>query len=64
VSIVPISRYSVAQRPPFIEQLKKGNLAFNDFPHRGLVKYLDVNEENDAFIALYESDIEPAATHL
>ncbi|KAJ2934552.1 hypothetical protein H1R20_g2527, partial [Candolleomyces eurysporus] len=47
-----------------ILQLKKGNVAFDDFLHRGLVEYLDVNEENDAFIALYESDIEPATTHL
>ena len=30
----------------------------------GLVEYLDVNEENDTYIALYESDIVPATTHL
>lgn len=28
------------------------------------MEYLDVNEENDSYIALYESDIVPATTHL
>lgn len=27
---------------------------FEDFLHEGLVEYLDVNEENDCQIALYE----------
>ncbi|KAF9234585.1 beta and beta-prime subunits of DNA dependent RNA-polymerase [Melanogaster broomeanus] len=47
-----------------IAELKAGNLTFDDFLRRGLVEYLDVNEENDSYIALYESDIVPATTHL
>ncbi|KAF8841029.1 beta and beta-prime subunits of DNA dependent RNA-polymerase [Paxillus ammoniavirescens] len=47
-----------------IAQLKAGNLTFDDFLRRGLVEYLDVNEENDSYIALYEPDIVPATTHL
>ena len=39
-------------------------LTFDDFLRKGLVEYLDVNEENDSFIALYESSIEPGTTHL
>lgn len=31
---------------------------------KGLVEYLDVNEENDTYIALYESDIVSTTTHL
>lgn len=31
---------------------------------KGLVEYLDVNEENDTYIALYEADIVPTTTHL
>lgn len=30
----------------------------------GLIEYLDVNEENDSFIACYESDINMHTTHL
>lgn len=39
-------------------------VTFDDFLHRGLVEYLDVNEENDSYIALYEADIGPNTTHL
>jgi DNA-directed RNA polymerase III subunit RPC2 len=44
--------------------LKKGKVTFDAFLHKGLVEYLDVNEENDAYIALYEPDVIPATTHL
>ncbi|CCA66782.1 probable DNA-directed RNA polymerase III, 130 KD subunit [Serendipita indica DSM 11827] len=47
-----------------IQMLKLGKLAFEDFLHQGLVEYVDVNEENDSHIALYEKDIEPSTTHL
>ena len=39
-------------------------LEFDDFLRKGLVEYLDVNEENDSYIALYEPDIVPTTTHL
>ncbi|KAF8642935.1 hypothetical protein AX16_009323 [Volvariella volvacea WC 439] len=44
--------------------LKKGVVTFDDFLRKGLVEYLDVNEENDTYIALYEPDIVPTTTHL
>lgn len=44
--------------------LKRGEVTFDWFLHEGLVEYLDVNEENDSYIALYESTIEPTTTHL
>ncbi|KDQ54565.1 hypothetical protein JAAARDRAFT_38245 [Jaapia argillacea MUCL 33604] len=47
-----------------IDMLKKGELTFDDFLHKGLVEYLDVNEENDSYIALYEPLILPSTTHL
>ncbi|KAL1702856.1 hypothetical protein EV121DRAFT_261627 [Schizophyllum commune] len=47
-----------------IALLKKGAATFDDFLRKGLVEYLDVNEENDAYIALYEADIVPTTTHL
>lgn len=47
-----------------IKQLIKDDLAFDDFLTKGLIEYLDVNEENDSFIALYESEITQSTTHL
>lgn len=51
-----------------LEKLMKGEWVFDDFLKHGLVEYLDVNEENDALIALYERDMENepdmAFTHL
>ena len=31
------------------QQLKDGSLTFDDFLRKGLVEYLDVNEENDDY---------------
>ncbi|KAJ7619526.1 hypothetical protein FB45DRAFT_931011 [Roridomyces roridus] len=49
-------------RAEHIELLKKGSVTFDDFLRKGLVEYLDVNEENDTYIALYESEIVPSTT--
>jgi DNA-directed RNA polymerase III subunit RPC2 len=47
-----------------MQQLNAGTLVFDDFLKCGLIEYLDVNEENDAEIALYEKDINAMTTHL
>lgn len=47
-----------------LRKLLNGELVFEDFLKLGLVEYIDVNEENDSFIALSEADINDAATHL
>ncbi|KAL1476496.1 hypothetical protein MTO96_018484 [Rhipicephalus appendiculatus] len=47
-----------------IEDLTRGFLFFNDLIHRGIVEFLDVNEENDSYIALREQDITLQTTHL
>lgn len=47
-----------------LEQLRKGKMGFDDFLSSGIVEYLDVNEENDSNIAVYEEDINPTTTHL
>ena len=55
------------RRPKVTEEhikLLSGGLEFEDFLQQGLVEYLDVNEENDCNIALYESDIDDSTTHL
>ena len=47
-----------------MEQLAIGLWSFDDFLRQGLVEYLDVNEENDCNIALYEREITSDTTHL
>ncbi|KAK9453154.1 hypothetical protein V1511DRAFT_505784 [Dipodascopsis uninucleata] len=47
-----------------IKALKENEMEFDDFLKLGIVEYLDVNEENDCNIALYENQIEQQTTHL
>jgi DNA-directed RNA polymerase III subunit RPC2 len=45
-------------------QIKSKEWGFNDLLRRGIVEYLDVNEENDVRVALYETDCMKDVTHL
>lgn len=47
----------------FLESLRKGTFDFDDALSRGIVEYLDVNEENDSNIAVYEDAITQHTTH-
>ncbi|KAG4074666.1 hypothetical protein HA402_004537 [Bradysia odoriphaga] len=48
-----------------IDELNAGLRKFEDFLSDGLIEYLDVNEENDSFIAYNEAEIDPIkTTHL
>ncbi|KAL2821747.1 hypothetical protein BDW59DRAFT_174098 [Aspergillus cavernicola] len=47
-----------------LRKLRDGTLQFDDFLAQGLVEYLDVNEENDSLIAVYEKDISDTTTHM
>ncbi|KAJ2006955.1 DNA-directed RNA polymerase III complex subunit Rpc2 [Coemansia thaxteri] len=47
-----------------IQELMRGRLQFDDFLRLGLVEYLDVNEENDCMIAIYDKEIKPYTTHV
>ncbi|EDU46320.1 DNA-directed RNA polymerase III subunit RPC2 [Pyrenophora tritici-repentis Pt-1C-BFP] len=60
--IVENQRSKVTSR--YLKALRKGTLDFEDFLTRGLVEYLDTNEENDTNIALKETDINQHTTHL
>lgn len=48
----------------YLESLRRGTMDFDDFLYRGLVEYVDVNEENDSNIAIYENEINETTTHL
>lgn len=45
-------------------QIKSKEWGFLDLLQRGLVEYLDVNEENNCLIALYEKHSSKQTTHL
>ena len=60
--IVEDKKSKVTKR--YLKSLRQGSMDFDDFLARGLVEYLDVNEENDSTIAMYESDINTGTTHL
>ncbi|KAH0442245.1 DNA-directed RNA polymerase iii 130 kda polypeptide [Colletotrichum camelliae] len=44
--------------------LQLGKATFDDFLTHGIVEYLDVNEENDTLVALYETDVTMTTTHM
>ncbi|RVX72816.1 DNA-directed RNA polymerase III subunit RPC2 [Exophiala mesophila] len=60
--IVEDKKSKVTKR--YLKSLRQGSMDFDDFLARGLVEYLDVNEENDSNIAMYESNINSSTTHL
>ncbi len=60
--IVEDKKSKVTKR--YLKSLRQGSMDFDDFLARGLVEYLDVNEENDSHIAMYETDICSTTTHL
>ncbi|KAL4539453.1 hypothetical protein Ndes2437B_g02173 [Nannochloris sp. 'desiccata'] len=47
-----------------LRSLKNSEWTFTNFLANGLVEYLDVNEENDMLVALYEKDCISHTTHL
>ena len=60
--VVEKGRSKVTSR--LLESLRKGTMDFDDALSRGIVEYLDVNEENDSNIAVYEDAIGLHTTHL
>ncbi|KAJ8646439.1 hypothetical protein MRB53_008187 [Persea americana] len=47
-----------------MKELRDGARVFDDFLREGLIEYLDVNEENNALIALYEGEADSNTTHI
>ncbi|KAH0496429.1 hypothetical protein TgHK011_003790 [Trichoderma gracile] len=51
-------------KPEHLRLLQLGKVTFDDFLTKGIVEYLDVNEENDALITIYEDQVTMSTTHL
>jgi DNA-directed RNA polymerase III subunit RPC2 len=51
-------------KPEHLRLLQLGKATFDDFLTNGIVEYLDVNEENDALITIYEDQVTKSTTHL
>ncbi|XP_037943603.1 DNA-directed RNA polymerase III subunit RPC2-like [Teleopsis dalmanni] len=58
--IVKYGNSAVTQK--HLDEMEGGIRKFEDFLHDGLIEYLDVNEENDSFIAWNEADINAGTT--
>lgn len=50
--------------PELRERLKSKEIEFNYLVRRGVIEYLDAEEEENARVAFTEQDIEPKTTHL
>ena len=47
-----------------IDQVAEGKMKWFDLIHEGIIEYIDAEEEENAYIAMFEEDLTPEHTHL
>jgi DNA-directed RNA polymerase III subunit RPC2 len=62
--LIIVSRRRPRVLKEHLDSLAAHTRTFDDFLAEGLLEYVDVNEENNAYIAVRESDINERTTHL
>lgn len=64
--LIIVDEYGMPQiKDDHIRQIRLGTMVWKDLLERGLIEYIDVNEENNTLIATYEPEIIPGkTTHL
>ena len=62
--LILVEKGQLKLKQSHIEDLVLGLKDFNDFLREGIIEYLDVNEENNALIALREESIREDTTHM
>ena len=53
-----------AVSPEDIEKVRSGEYEFMTLVHQGKIEFIDAEEEDDLYIAVYEDDLTPDHTHL
>lgn len=62
--LVVVKNGRSALQPEHLEKIRSRELHWNDLVAKGIIEYLDAEEEENALVALTEEDIAPKTTHL
>lgn len=62
--IIIVSNGRPRVKQSHLAELQRKTRTFDDFLREGLIEYIDVNEENNCFVAVREGDISARTTHV